>query len=124
MDERLSAYLRTLGADPSSLDGWTIQTAQRAGVDVAFVITCGPEIHFVAIDERRAMSRRNILQFVEPLLDQFGYCTTRVAVTETDHKLREALGFKRSWNDEHYSYWALTELPYQKSKGLPPCQLP
>jgi hypothetical protein len=122
MDKRLAAYLRTLGADPSCLDGWTIQTAQRAGVDVGFVITRGPELHMLSISERRAMSRRNIIDAIAPVLDKFGYVTTRVPVTETNHKLRLALGFVRSWSDANYSFWVATELPYQK--GTTPCQSP
>lgn len=123
MDARLDQYLAELGASPDSLNGWTIHTAQRAGIDVAFVIARGPEMHFVSIAEGRAMSRKNILDVIAPALAEYGYITTRVPIAETDHKLREALGFTRSWDDEHYSYWALTELPYQKSKGLS-CQSP
>jgi hypothetical protein len=120
MDQRLIDYLAGLGAMPDALDGWAIKTAQRAGVDVAFVITRGPEIHMLSIAERRAMSRRNIAEFVAPLLDRFGYCTTRVPLAETDHRLRIALGFTHTWSDDHFSYWVLTRLPYQK--GSPQCQ--
>jgi hypothetical protein len=120
MDPRLVDYLASIGAPADSLEGWTVCVAQRAGVDVAFVITRGPEIHMLSIAERRAMSRRNIAQFVAPLLDKFGYCTTRVPLSETDHRLREALGFSRTWSDDHFSYWVLMRLPYQK--GTPQCQ--
>lgn len=119
MDARLAAYLMSIGASPDSLDGWTIRTAQRAGTDCAFVITNGPEIHFVSIDERRAMSRKNILEFVAPLIETYGFATTRVPASETNHKLREALGFLPTWQDADFLYWALTELPYQK--GNTPC---
>lgn len=120
MDKRLVDYLASLGADPSCLDGWTIRTAQRAGQDCAFVATNGPEIHFVSIVGQRSMSRRNIAEFVQPLLDTYGYATTRVPLLETDHRLRHALGFTQTWADEHYTYWTLTEAPYQK--GPRPCQ--
>jgi hypothetical protein len=114
MDARLVDYLAGLGVMPDALDGWTIRVAQRAGVDVAFVITRGPEIHMLSIAERRAMSRRNIIEFIKPLLERFGYCTTRVPLAETDHRLRDTLGFTRTWQDDHFSYWVLTNLPYQK----------
>ena len=120
MDQRLIDYLESIGAEPDALDGWTIQTAQRAGEDVAFVLTRGPEIHMLSIAERRAMSRRNIAEFIAPLLDRFGYCTTRVPLAEMDHRLRDALGFSRTWSDDNFSYWVLTRLPYQK--GIPLCQ--
>src|SRR5690242_2114695 len=104
MDARLIDYLATIGASPESLNGWEIRTAQRAGFDCAFVITRHAEIHFVSIVGRRAMSRRNILEFVQPLLDRYGYVMTRVPLTETDHKLRHALGFMPTWRDDDFQY--------------------
>lgn len=124
MDARLVDYLATLGATPEALDGWTVHTAQRAGVDVAFVITRGPEIHMLSLVGPRAMSRRNIAQFLYPIVDEHGYATTRVPATETDHRLRIALGFVQSWADEQYTYWALTTRPYdrqQQPEGIDPC---
>jgi hypothetical protein len=32
----------------------------------------------------------------------------------TDHKLREHLGFIETWRDDQFTYWALTELPFQR----------
>jgi hypothetical protein len=120
MDERLAAYLATVGATPDALDGWTVRNLERAGEVVAFTITRGPEIHLVSLVGPRALSRRNILEHLAPLIEEHGYATTRVPLTETDHRLREALGFVRTWADEQHTYWALTALPYQK--GSPPCQ--
>lgn len=120
MDVRLVDYLASLGATPAALDGWTVRTAQRAGVDVAFVITRGPEIHMLSLVGPRAMTRRNIAKFLNPIVEEFGYATTRVPASETDHKLRVALGFVQTWADADYTYWALTTPPYQK--GTTPCQ--
>ena len=124
MDQRLTSYLASLGATPEALDGWCVATAQRAGEDVAFVITKGSEIHMLSIVGKRAMSRRNIAQFLHPIVREHGYATTRVPLAETDHRLRLALGFRQTWADENYTYWALTALPYerQQSEGTPPCQ--
>jgi hypothetical protein len=124
MDQRLIDYLASLGASPSALDGWTVHTAQRADVDVAFVITRGPEIHMLSLVGPRAMSRRNIAAFLYPILEEHGYATTRVPLSETDHRLRLALGFSQQWADENYTYWALTKRPYdrqQQPEGTPPC---
>lgn len=125
MDARLEQYLAELGASPDSLNDWKIHTAQRAGVDVAFVITRGPEIHMVSLVGQRAMSRRNIAQFLNPIIDEHGYATTRVALDETDHRLRLALGFSQTWSDDHYTYWVLLKRPYdrqQQPEGTDPCQ--
>lgn len=120
MPPALADYLASLGASPEALDGWAVHTAQRAGVDVAFVITRGAEIHMLSLVGPRAMSRRNIQQFLGPILEEHGYATTRVPAGDTDHRLRLALGFEQTWQDQDYTYWALTALPYQK--GTPPCQ--
>jgi hypothetical protein len=119
MDQRLVDYLASLGASPDALEGWAIATAQRAGVDVAFVITRGSEIHMLSLVGPRAMSRRNILEHLVPILEEHGYATTRVPAAETDHRLRLALGFVQTWQDQDYTYWALTTRPYQKGT---PCQ--
>lgn len=124
MDSRLAAYMESIGAPRDSLDGWTIRTAQRGGADVAFVISRGPELHFVSIAEGGAMSRRNIIEAIAPILAEYGYVTTRTPHAECEHRLRFALGFSVTWQDENYSYWALTAMPYQKHKGSTSCQSP
>jgi hypothetical protein len=103
-----------LGIAEEDLAGWDVQVAKRAGVDVGLVATRGPEVHIVSIVEKKAMSRRNTLEFLARLLDCYGYCTTRVPLTETDHKLRIALGFTETWQDARWRYFALTELPFQR----------
>jgi hypothetical protein len=116
MDKRLSDYLQSIGADSDSLDGWEINTAQRDGEDVAFVIICGPEIHFVSIVGKRAMTRKNIGEYLGGVIEKHGFATTRVSLKETDHKLREVLGFVRTWSDADYSYWMTTKAPFTRSK--------
>lgn len=125
MDKRLVDYLASLGVTPAALDGWQVATAQRAGVDVGFVITRGPEIHMLSLVGPRAMTRKNIGQFLHPIVEEHGYATTRVPLAEADHRLREALGFVQTWADANYTYWALTSRPYarqQQPEGTLPCQ--
>lgn len=123
MDPRLVAYLASLGVTPSALDGWTVHTAQRAGVDCAFVTVRGSEIHFVSLVGPRAMTRRNIAEYLDPIISTHGFATTRVALGETDHRLRHALGFTRTWSDANYSYWMCLEAPYKRNQleGTDPC---
>lgn len=95
---------------------WEVSFAQRAGEDVAIVATRGPEIHFFSMVPGRAMSRKNTLEFLQPLYEKFGYVTTRVPLEETCHKLRQVLGFEYMWSDDNFSYWCMTELPFSKAK--------
>jgi hypothetical protein len=115
MDPRLVRYLETLGVGPDALDGWTVKIAQRDGKDCGFVLVKGPEIHMHAFDDG-AMSRRNILEHMAPILAEYGYCTTRVPIAETDHKLRRALDFEMTWQDASFTYWATTKLPFQRKR--------
>lgn len=125
MDSRLIDYLSSIGADPSSLDGWTVRTAQRDGEDCGFVLTAGPEIHILPLVPGKSISRRNIIEHVGKLLAQFGYVTTRVPLAETDHRLRTALGFEHAWDDAQCSYWCMTRLRFAHTQqGDILCQSP
>lgn len=115
MDKRAEKYLEGLGFPLEGLDGWKIEVAKRAGVDVAIVATKGTEIHFVSLSEGKAMSRLNTREFLAPLLDEYGYATTRVPIAVTNHKLRERLGFTQTWHDANFTYWVLTEMPFPRS---------
>ena len=114
MDKRLSEYLHAIGADESTLDGWTVSEAFRGGESVGFVMVNGTEIHVLPLAEKKAMSRRNILEFLEPIFAEHGYATTRVPITVTDHRLRDKLGFRETWRDEQFIYFAATELPFKR----------
>lgn len=95
-------------------EGWKVVTATRCGEDVAKVYTRGPEIHIETLVQGRALTRKNIIEHLKPLIEEFGYATTRVPISETDHKLRTHLGFAHTWDDDKFSYWALTAIPYTK----------
>ncbi len=105
-------YLAALGL---SVEGWKKEVATRDGQDVAVVVSKGTEIHFVSLGGP-AMTRKNTLEFLKPIYDEFGFVTTRVPIDVTDHKLRRVLGFKQTWADAQFSYWCMTELPFQKAK--------
>lgn len=78
-------------------------------------MTRGAEIHILPLAEKKAMSRRNILEALEPIFNEYGYATTRVPIGTKDHKLREHLGFKETWRDERFIYFTATQLPYQRN---------
>ena len=114
--KKLQDYLITIDVNDDVLSQWDIKKAYRDGQHVGYVIIKGCEIHMLSTNENKAMSRKNIKEFIEPLIESYGYCTTRVPIAETDHKLREVLGFEHGWSDENFSYWSLTKVPFQKEK--------
>lgn len=95
-------------------DGWNHHVAYRDGEPVADVFIKGCEIHFESRVEKKAMTRKNTLEFLKKVYDQFGYVMTSVPLDVTDHKLRKILGFQYMNSDNLFSYWVLTELPFQK----------
>lgn len=117
---KLKRYLEAVGLPGSEVslrrDGWDVQIAQRDGKDVAIVVSRGTEIHFVSLHEKHAMTRKNTLAFLEPIYREWGFVTTRVPQLETNHRLREILGFQLQWRDENFSYWSMTKLPFSKVK--------
>lgn len=112
---QVSKCLADLGLPKEALDGWTCHVAQKAGVDVAMVIVRGPEIHFASLTDSPAISRKNVREFMAPVIEEFGYCTTRVPIEITDHKLRRMLGFTQTWADENYTFWYADTLPFNKA---------
>ncbi len=112
--QSLAQYLNSVGICTNSLDGWIVSIAQRAGVDSLIVATRGPEIHIMPFEHGKAISRRNIAEFLNPLIDEYGYASTRVPIAEEDHRLRVKLGFVMTWEDEQFTYWTVTEHPFKR----------
>lgn len=111
-------YLTTLGMNEeqarAALTGWTVSTAMRHGEPAAIMLTQGSEIHMVSLNDRKALSRRIIAEFLNPLIEEYGYATTKVPIAVEDHTLRTRLGFQCTWQDANFTYWAVTEIPYQR----------
>lgn len=114
MDQRLVAYLAGLGFSPEALDGWTVHTAQHAGKDCGFVLEKGCELHFLAFDGKRALSRKNLLKYIAPILARYGYLTTRSSVGAPDDAMRRRLGFELTWTCNGFNFWAMTSIPYER----------
>lgn len=115
---KLTRYLEAVGLPGSEVslrrDGWDVQIAQRDGKDCAVVCTKGPEVHFVSLHEKHAMTRKNTLEFLSKPFFEWGFVTTRTPVAETNDRLRTCLGFKYQWTDGMHKFWMMTELPWQK----------
>lgn len=80
------------------------------------MLTNGSEMHIAPMDKGESLSRRNIHQFIVPMLEEFGYVTTRTLPDDTDYSWLVRVGFKQTWKDERFVYWALTELPFQRGR--------
>lgn len=104
-------FIEQLG---DSIKGWTTEPVFRAGREVGLFLYRGTEAHFMSFDEKHAISRKNATHHLSKIFDEYGFVTTRVPIEETDHRLREILGFQFQWSDEKFTYWILTQLPWGK----------
>lgn len=97
---------------------WDIHAIEEDGELLAAVMRNGTEVHLAVAPEhqRRKFSRRRAQQFVAPLLDEYGFLTTRVLHDRTQEKLFvQRLGFKPTWSDHQFKYYLLGRLPFARS---------
>ncbi len=94
-------------------EGWRVSIEERNGEFMGFVATAGTEIHIFSISHR-LITKANISKYIEPILKEYGFVTTRVPINVIDHKLRFKLGFEKTWEDAQFSYWILTSLPFKR----------
>lgn len=89
------------------------------GKVVAAAARLGTEIHF-AVDaavRRRLITRKRAREFLQPLLENFGFLTTRLLLDRAgQQKFIERIGFKKTWSDGKYNYFMLTDLPFERKQ--------
>ena len=115
MAPQLSDMLLDLGLPNEVMDGWECRVAQVNGVDSVIFLKKNCEVHMASLTDRKAISRKNVREFVAPIVAEFGYASTRFPLAAIDKKLMRALGFVHSYNDDKYSYWVTTETPFSKA---------
>jgi len=118
--EAQKLLLTALGAWwPAELpEQWEIHAIEEDGELLAAVMRNGTEVHLAVAPQhqRRKFSRRRAQQFVAPLLDEYGFLTTRVLRDRTqEQRFVQRLGFKPTWRDDQFSYYLLGRLPFARS---------
>jgi hypothetical protein len=101
-------------------NGWTTHPMfDGEGHEVAFVAQKGPEIHFQVRDgyRHRAMQRNRIRAFAQERMGDWGYLTTRVPIgMDAEYVFVTRCGFLPTWHDDKFTYFMLTELPFERSQ--------
>lgn len=99
------------------LNGWETMDYLERGEHVATGIHKGAELH-VIVDQAwrgRALSRRRVREFLQPLFERHGYVSTRVAHERVEQQaFVERIGFKKTWEDAMFRYYMLTALPFER----------
>jgi hypothetical protein len=101
------------------LDCWELIPFMVNGNHVGTAILKGAEIHFAAIKGAvpSGSLRRCIQKFIEPILDRYGFLTTRVLKTRTEQDaFVRRLGFMPTWNNDITQFYMLGVLPFQRNK--------
>lgn len=96
--------------------GWEVVEYRPAGLLEGFALVRGTELHCQLF--RGAKIRRAALRaFLKPLLERHGHLTTRVPVGDTaNERFNQLFGFERTWSDEQFHYFLMSELPFGKGE--------
>jgi hypothetical protein len=96
--------------------GWEVFEHQQEGHLAGFSMLKGTEYH-CQLDAGFRLRRKYMRNFLAPLLARRGHLTTRVPIGDTaNERFNKAFGFERTWSDERFHYFLLTELPFGGGK--------
>jgi hypothetical protein len=115
-------HLRELGIPPAqiaqTLSQWMVASCYAGDELVAATMTSGTEIHLVLAPEHRGkgtITRKQIRSVLGPMLEQYGYATSRAAKDSArDRLFLDRLGFYPTWSDDKFVYYMMTQLPFGK----------
>lgn len=101
----------------NALHDWEAVPGYIDGVQVAAILKKGTEVHF-AIDKQhrgKTINRRRTREFLQPLLNEEGFLTTKLLHDRKgQQRFIERIGFKKTWSDDRFNYFMLTELPFER----------
>lgn len=98
------------------LSQWEILPYYQDGELVGAAMVRGSEFHCMTLPTFK-LRRQAMRAFLEPLFNRRGMLTTRVHHNDTaNQRFNAAFGFKRTWSDDQFHYYILTELPFGKKE--------
>lgn len=101
----------------SIFQDWDLQPVVLNGSHVATLAACGTEVHFALVPgwKPQGSYRGAIRKLLEPIFAEMGFLTTRVAHERPDqNKFVQRVGFQPTWQNEHGTFFMLTELPFER----------
>lgn len=98
------------------LEGWEVLPYHQDGELVGAAMMRGTEFHCFTRPTFK-LRRKAMREFLEPLFSRHGMLTTRVHHSDlSNQRFNAAFGFKRTWSDDQFHYYILTELPFGKKE--------
>lgn len=95
-------------------DGWKLEEMYSEGAHIFTKIVKGTEIHVEPHGSRRIL-RSTFQAAFGPIIDEYGYATTRVP-HGFDDRFTRRIGFEETWRDEQFVYFILDHVPFVRSK--------
>lgn len=84
------------------------------GGDMGVALTKGTEFHFVPSKTFR-FKRSLMAEQIKPLLDRFGFLTTRIQHGDTEsQRINRLFGFAPTWSDDKFQFSIMTALPFKE----------
>lgn len=98
------------------LQRWTFEPLKIDGQTAAIAAIDGTEIHFAIAPEWRlkTITRARTHEFLAPLMEPFGFLTTRTEPDVSKDRFLTRLGFCKTWNDGRFDHYLMAELPFGK----------
>lgn len=120
-EQLLQPFCEMAGGFAASIfDDWEVIPAHVGTTHVATAILKGSEIHLYVLPQHRlqVLMRGRMQKFIEPLMEEFGFLTTRVLHEQRVQKqFVERVGFKPTWQDNTFQYYMLGRLPFARSES-------
>lgn len=84
------------------------------GDGMGVALTKGTEFHFVPSENFR-FKRSLMAEQMKPLLERFGFLTTRIQHGDTEsQRINRLFGFTPTWADDKFQFSILTALPFKE----------
>ncbi len=94
-----------------ALEGWDIRPVEIAGVLAFITLQNGPDFHFQSLGTGHQLSRAMILTFVQAIIDQHGYATTKTPKeAQRQHRFNRLFGFEVVGEDEFDIHYRIERL--------------
>lgn len=96
---------------------WDVIPFSQGGVLGGVALMRGTEFHCIVLPHFK-LRRKEMREFLRPLFDRHGMLTTKLKHGDTaNERFNRTFGFKRTWSDNRYHYFMMTELPFGERQG-------
>lgn len=94
--------------------GWERIEHRQDGRLAGIALVRGTEFHCHLLPGFK-LRRAEMREFLRPLFERHGFLTTRVAHEDlANQRFNRAFGFERTWSDDRFHYFVMSELPFAK----------